>query len=207
MKELKVIKDEKGSVLVIALIMLVLLTILGITATTTSNIEVQIANNERNYKQAFYVANAGIEHARASLAAALAQYQGAQISASNPDLRWTFALNGDVPDVDAAIGYDFETGAPWLGDTTFNPPNGYSYTVRIFNDTADASPTVDSNGIIIAEVLATRPGNVAVRLRVRLLATATGESVNSYSAQQGGGSPKNYSSEDLNAISTFASQM
>lgn len=43
-------KGEDGSVLVIAMIMLALLTIIGISATTTSTIEVQIAANDRFYK-------------------------------------------------------------------------------------------------------------------------------------------------------------
>lgn len=48
---------EDGSVLVIAMIMLALLTIIGISATTTSTIEVQIAANDRFYKQNLCVAD------------------------------------------------------------------------------------------------------------------------------------------------------
>lgn len=44
-------ESEEGSVLVIAMIMLALLTIIGISATNTSTIEVQIAANDRFYKQ------------------------------------------------------------------------------------------------------------------------------------------------------------
>jgi len=50
------LEREEGSVLVIAMIMLALLTIIGISATTTSTIEVQIAANERIYKQNLCVA-------------------------------------------------------------------------------------------------------------------------------------------------------
>jgi hypothetical protein len=49
-------KNEDGSVLVIAMIMLALLTIMGISATNTSTIEVQIAANDRFYKQNLCVA-------------------------------------------------------------------------------------------------------------------------------------------------------
>jgi len=52
--------DQEGSVLVVALMMLVLLTIMGVSATTTSDIEVQVAGNERFYKVAFYNADSGI---------------------------------------------------------------------------------------------------------------------------------------------------
>jgi hypothetical protein len=49
-------EGEEGSVLVIAMIMLALLTIIGISATNTSTIEVQIAANDRFYKQNLCVA-------------------------------------------------------------------------------------------------------------------------------------------------------
>jgi Tfp pilus assembly protein PilX len=52
--------DEEGSAMIIALMIMVVLTILGITATTTTEIELQIAGNERFHKIAFYNADAGI---------------------------------------------------------------------------------------------------------------------------------------------------
>jgi len=55
---------EEGSVLVLAVVILVLLTIIGISATTTSTIEMQIAGNERTHKQNLYKAEAaGVEAA------------------------------------------------------------------------------------------------------------------------------------------------
>ena len=42
-----IIRDERGSVLVIALLTLSFLTIIGILATRTSTTDIQIANNER----------------------------------------------------------------------------------------------------------------------------------------------------------------
>jgi len=59
MKNIKnrcMLKSEDGSVLVIAMIMLVLLTLIGISAITTSTIEVQISANERIYKMNLCVA-------------------------------------------------------------------------------------------------------------------------------------------------------
>ena len=52
------LKNEDGSVLVVALIMLVLLTLMGIAVTTTTEIETQIAGNEMVYKKTFYKAEA-----------------------------------------------------------------------------------------------------------------------------------------------------
>jgi type IV pilus assembly protein PilX len=56
MKKKDTLKGENGSVLVVALMMLVLLTLLGISATTTSTIEMRVAGNERVYKDNFYAA-------------------------------------------------------------------------------------------------------------------------------------------------------
>lgn len=54
------LRDEKGSTLVLALMILVILTLLGIAATNTSIIEIQIAGNEKAYQEAFFKADAGI---------------------------------------------------------------------------------------------------------------------------------------------------
>jgi hypothetical protein len=58
MKEKYLPENEKGSVTVLAVVILMLLTLLGIAATTTSSIEVQIAGNELRHKLAFYSAEA-----------------------------------------------------------------------------------------------------------------------------------------------------
>lgn len=60
MKPFNIISDEQGSVLVVALLILVLLTVIGIAATSTTSIETQIAGNERSQKIAFYNADSGI---------------------------------------------------------------------------------------------------------------------------------------------------
>jgi Tfp pilus assembly protein PilX len=57
------IKNQEGSVIVLALVLLVLLTILGISATRTSTIEVQIAANERQAVQSLYQAESGSYYA------------------------------------------------------------------------------------------------------------------------------------------------
>lgn len=60
MKPSNIKSDEQGSVLVVALLILVLLTIIGIAATSTTNIETQIAGNEKSQKIAFYNADSGV---------------------------------------------------------------------------------------------------------------------------------------------------
>jgi len=53
-----VLGNEEGSVIVLALIILMLLTMIGTSATNTSTLENQVAGNERNYKQNFFKAEA-----------------------------------------------------------------------------------------------------------------------------------------------------
>ena len=60
-------KKEEGSVLVVALLILALLTVIGISATRTSEIELQISGNAKTHKTSFYAAEAGIEVGRVVL--------------------------------------------------------------------------------------------------------------------------------------------
>ena len=52
--------DEQGSILVIGLIMLAFLTIIGIAATRTTEIEIQVAGTDEYHKIAFYSADSGV---------------------------------------------------------------------------------------------------------------------------------------------------
>ena len=55
-----VVNNERGFVLVSSLLILVILVIIGVAATNTSTIEIQIASNEQFHKIAFYNADSGI---------------------------------------------------------------------------------------------------------------------------------------------------
>jgi hypothetical protein len=58
---------QKGAALVIALIMLLLLTLIGISALNTTTLETNIAGNERVYNMSFYAADGGVENFRSRL--------------------------------------------------------------------------------------------------------------------------------------------
>ncbi len=51
-------KDEQGSVLVISMLILVMLTVLGFASMNTANVEKLVAGNERTYKENFFRAEA-----------------------------------------------------------------------------------------------------------------------------------------------------
>ncbi len=58
--KIKQVQNERGFVLISAMLFLVLLTIIGIMATDTSNVELQIASNDRMIKQDFYNQEMGL---------------------------------------------------------------------------------------------------------------------------------------------------
>jgi Tfp pilus assembly protein PilX len=58
------LQSQQGAALVIAIMILLILTVLGIYAVTTSTLETKIAGNERVLKDAFYAADGGIDYGR-----------------------------------------------------------------------------------------------------------------------------------------------
>jgi type IV pilus assembly protein PilX len=59
--------NSQGATLIIGLLTLVLLSLIGIAATTTSRMEVQIAGNDKMYKEAFYAAEFGATQGETTL--------------------------------------------------------------------------------------------------------------------------------------------
>jgi len=63
MKKISLLANENGSVIVLALIMLVLLTLLGMAVSRTSSIEVQIASNDSRANENLYKAESADHYA------------------------------------------------------------------------------------------------------------------------------------------------
>jgi len=55
-----ILNNENGSTIIAALFILVVLTLIGITATNTSTLELQIASNDQSIKMAFYNADSAV---------------------------------------------------------------------------------------------------------------------------------------------------
>ena len=70
------LKDQKGIALVIALIMLLVLTLIGVSSVSMSNFENSIAGNERVYNMTFYAADGGLENFRGRLSTGEFIYSG-----------------------------------------------------------------------------------------------------------------------------------
>jgi len=63
----KILKDQSGAALVIALLMMITLTLIGMGAIFTSTFEVQISGNKRGSTDAFYAAESGLQVALANI--------------------------------------------------------------------------------------------------------------------------------------------
>jgi hypothetical protein len=147
------IADDRGSALVVALLVLVLLTLMGISATTTSTIEVQMAGNEKFHDMAFYAAESGWQ---ASL-----NWLDRQYPAVTDKVGWdesvtppTFSPGAkyDQPDpIVLAVDNDTEYSVK-IEFVGTSPVPGYGTNFRRFNY------QVDSTGI--------GPGNARSEVRV-----------------------------------------
>jgi hypothetical protein len=56
-----ILKDQSGVALVIALVMIVVLTLIGLASTYTSTFEMKLSGNKRGTTDAFYAADSGIQ--------------------------------------------------------------------------------------------------------------------------------------------------
>ncbi len=96
------LEDEKGFVMVLAIMLLLVLTLLGMSAISTTSYDNQIAGNKRVSDQAFYVAEAGLQELLGRFRPG-ATGEVSDGAPSNPNWRLFMALDTGRA---AAIGYD-----------------------------------------------------------------------------------------------------
>lgn len=135
-----VLDNQDGSVIVAAMLILVVVTLLGITATNTSTVELQIASNDQFAKMAFFNADGAI-------------YGSAKLisHAINQSDKVIEGSGGDAP------------GLIYLPDTASDPDDDFYRQIMAF-EAYDAAPDIDFNqgGIdAIAEVRRDREGYVS----------------------------------------------
>lgn len=119
-------QTEQGSVTIVALMILVVLTLIGLSVSRTSTTEIQIARNEIPYKRNFYVGEGGIN--REASEVGKGNYPVVNIEAFPADiadhtgLAGGGALPNPVPHLVAGQGYNFDLDYQGY----FLPPAGYS---------------------------------------------------------------------------------
>jgi hypothetical protein len=103
-----VLKNQSGAALVIALVMMIVLTLIGLASIFTSTFEIKISGNKRCTTDAFYSADSGIEVVKANVQ---------NLRATNPNPYDPFHdpdnINHNYTNAQAAITYNAsQQGAP-----------------------------------------------------------------------------------------------
>jgi hypothetical protein len=171
-------KEERGFVFVVALLIMTLLLIIGITANKTSRVETRIAGSDKTYKTVFCAADAGIEAGRAAL------YILKSVDSGN----WDNLLAGK------------DLVGPYGGNNTLNDVidklnpngrnvNGATYTLRVVdNNDLDGDPLVDTDNTIILISTATSYQNAQTKIQagVRYIGAADEAPQERYGAENTG---------------------
>jgi hypothetical protein len=204
------LKNEAGSVMVAAIMILVLLTIVGMAAMNTSTTESHLATNTLLYERAFYAAEAGFEHAKGVLKVPYTEQNQANIAAGNPG-SWSFALDGSgvIQGLDPAADSDDDGVGDFQGGVVLLQPllGGISYTVTIWNNDDGGSPTVDTDGKMMIRTVATGPRGAVCAIESLIEGATNSGSMDGYKAQAGAGAGKSYRNNDLISITEFNQQM
>lgn len=205
--------NENGSVIVAALMILALLTIIGFSAINNSTTEQHLATNTLLYERAFYVTEAGFEHAKAVLKVPYTEQNQGNIALGNPG-SWTFALNGSgvIPGAAAATDSDGDGVGDFEGGVVLvqSDLEGILYTVTAWNNDDSASggtPTSDSDGRMMIRSVATGPRGATCAIESLIEGTTDSGNLDGYKAQAGAGAGKSYSNNDRESITDFTQQM
>jgi hypothetical protein len=136
--------NEEGSVIVLSILVLVILTVIGLATSRTSTTEMQIVRNDGTYLQRFYIAESG--------AVEMAQILENEANLANLQNHTPAWLN-NYPMDDPVTYDDMRTIAPWDNTTSIVsnlvPNNALETTVMDFGGAAGADLGMD--GTILHE--------------------------------------------------------
>ena len=137
-KLLSILKNNDGSALIYAILILIVLTILGLSSMKTTDVELKISGNDKLHKIAFFAAEAEIESGRAVLNDLKKGDSGSwdNLLADN-SITWNGA---SATDLNAVL----DSG----GGRIVDPNITYSLSVAD-NDDLDSNLLVDTDNIII----------------------------------------------------------
>jgi len=113
------LRNEEGNVMVIAFVLLVVMTLIGIFATRSAQVDLLVAYNEVPYRQNFYIAEGGVNREAAELGTAS---PGNVRSYSDE----TFTNRSFLDNA-----YTYSYNVRYLGD--YVPPKGYGLDWRRYD--------------------------------------------------------------------------
>jgi len=144
-------KDDSGIIVIVALVLLVTLTLLKVTAFFASSTNVKVGGNYKTGETALQVAMAGAEKAREKL-------REANAASSNP-ANFSEELAARVGANGLLDGYTSSTDDSPLA-TSSSLVSGYTYNAYLTNDPSEgASNTTAVNGKVVITSVATGPNN------------------------------------------------
>ena len=211
--EMPSVGNETGSVLVVTIMILALMTIVAFTAVQSSTVEVEISGNQLLHQKYFFAAEAGIDHAVNRLREEFIKANTGS-SGSGMDASWDFAFAGSdrvTGTADDAIDADddglgsYSESAVWIETTALGK---ITYRVLLWNnDDTEMGGTYrdDRDGLIWVRCDATGPRGGEVSIQVLLQGKEDGPLIVDYTAQAGAGN--NFVSDDLEPITDFSRQM
>lgn len=140
-KTVQILKNEEGSVILVAMIIMVLLLVMGISATNMSSIEMQILRNAIMQKQEFYFTEGGMVEVATDVNLASADRVGTAADRTSEDN--TYAItNIDTPVILTETEYDATrvenpTATQIINYTDNNWPTNYDgsgneYAYRVY---------------------------------------------------------------------------
>jgi hypothetical protein len=189
-KIFETLSDQRGFAIFGAILILALVTVIGVAAIATSTSERRTATNYLLYERVFYTAEAGLEHAKEAFKNTLRTPNQLAVMATTGRPNWSFALVG------ATVANPVVT-VPGFANL---PIDGSTYTITVWDNNDDADPAIDSDGLLFIRSDATGPRNQTCSIETLVTAIATSSPIAGYNAQEGGGSGKNYTSNDRDSV-------
>jgi hypothetical protein len=124
-----ILRDQSGAALVIALVMIIVLTVIGLASNFTSIFEMKLSGNKRGSTDAFYTADGGVQAVLADL------------TNFNTSVGYTAFDSATLPDTN---DLKYESIDLQLKSPTFSLPSGVNFVesprVTIYHSTKTGAP-------------------------------------------------------------------
>jgi Tfp pilus assembly protein PilX len=142
MFNLKRIRKNRGMAALIALLVMIMLTLIGVAAVKLSSDEVNIAGNELNEMKAFYGAEAGLERASAAI------QQQYEVTGNPP----TTMPSGSETVNDVVVAYKTtDNGAPVQKPLSVGTLAGLNAFIKTFTITSTGISQIDNSQVVLTQ--------------------------------------------------------
>lgn len=138
----KIMIDERGFATLIALMIMIMMTMIGVAVVKLSNDEISIAGNEMNEMESFYAAEAGLERAAAAM----------QTQYENTGAPPTTMPQGNETINNCVAAYNtVDDGAATMEILTQGALAGLHALVKSFTITSTGSSSIDQSKVVLVQ--------------------------------------------------------